>query len=1220
MEDDGEWGRGAIAAGGEAGASGEAAGAGGAGGSGSGAAAPAAPSGLRIYLSAIKEWILEIGFQSLFISIRTDSAWYRLLLPSPDYQPWWTPLLRACRVAVRALTLIDETERKAKLPLEALVRKLAEEAPESLCFVSPKPAEVDAYLVVHGQILLNQLRVFPKAEVKKSVIPAQLRERMLLRKHIAIAKKSGGGRGGASIRRTGLNLNPVRSQAARAKPMRATTTLLVQRVWAETVGRAEVEAAEDEAAEVAAAAAAKDAVAEVAEVEEDEEEAEEEAAAPADPKAEAKAEAKAKVARAKRLAAARDARATLAKVAPPTKLQPGQLGAVAWGDAGKAAEDGARTHELLRIGAAEIRHGHAVWVPTAAVGGRARGGRGRGRAEEEDDEEEDDEEEEEEEGAEAAPRRPAVVMRLWEDCDGEKLATVRELAFGVETVLRSAASPVELFLTPAVRHVPVAALTLGDGAVISRLTRPWGFAHRAAAEAEDVALLAEAADRAAKGLPPRYVWRRLWVATQGAFLDPPADCLDAEAHEAASAAAASAAQLRSDPAAPNSFHKDGVTYQPGDYLYLLPDGETLKQVPGCPVEKPRATEQPSYLKKGCFQKGVMQELPAFVIAKLLSVKCAAGGGRGGRAGPPESLRLHRMVRPEDLGPSFAYKAEKWELLDSEMELSACPSKVVGPCTVLPPSHAAAQQPGGFTPDTFVVVNTWDVQARVIAPPPADMALPPSYAAAQAAAAASKAAAAAPVAPLRALDIFAGCGGLSEGMRQVGAAVSKWAIEYEPDAAKAFEQNHAEAVVYNANCNVILRRCMSKAGMADGEVQASPEAEEQAKAMDEAVVRSLPVPGEVEFICGGPPCQGFSGMNRFTLKGSLWSKVQNEMILSYLSYADVYRPRYFLLENVRNFVAFNHGLTFRTAVRTLLELGYQVRFGVLNAAFYGVGQSRKRAFLLAAAPGEAMPDWPLPQTCFDSPQLTFELPCGTKFCAVPQRKCAPLRAVTVRDVICDLPPAENGEAREKRAYGGPPVSAFQKQMRVGKPAASDLVENHICKTLNPVNLRRCQLVPRESMHDWRYLRLLRDTGKIESHLTEGSKVTPIVPDCLDNATQFKHNGWRGLYSRLNLEGHFPTSTTDPNPMGKVGQVFHPSQDRIVSVRECARSQGFPDTFTFYGARLRASESPNNAAHAHFHAGNVTSMHRQVGNAVPPPLAAALGRELKKALEKSAAKKA
>jgi len=53
---------------------------------------------------------------------------------------------------------------------------------------------------------------------------------------------------------------------------------------------------------------------------------------------------------------------------------------------------------------------------------------------------------------------------------------------------------------------------------------------------------------------------------------------------------------------------------------------------------------------------------------------------------------------------------------------------------------------------------------------------------------------------------------------------------------------------------------------------------------------------------------------------------------------------------------------------------------------------------------------------------------------------------------------------------------------------------------------------------------------------------IVPWCLPNTAE-RHNGWRGLFGRLNWEGHFPTSVTDPNPMGKVGQVFHPEQDRI-----------------------------------------------------------------------------
>lgn len=60
----------------------------------------------------------------------------------------------------------------------------------------------------------------------------------------------------------------------------------------------------------------------------------------------------------------------------------------------------------------------------------------------------------------------------------------------------------------------------------------------------------------------------------------------------------------------------------------------------------------------------------------------------------------------------------------------------------------------------------------------------------------------------------------------------------------------------------------------------------------------------------------------------------------------------------------------------------------------------------------------------------------------------------------------------------------------------------------------------------------------------------------------------------------------------GRVLHPVQTRVVSVRECARSQGFRDSFRFYGTIL--------------------DKHRQVGNAVPPPLAAAIGHEIRKCI--------
>lgn len=77
-------------------------------------------------------------------------------------------------------------------------------------------------------------------------------------------------------------------------------------------------------------------------------------------------------------------------------------------------------------------------------------------------------------------------------------------------------------------------------------------------------------------------------------------------------------------------------------------------------------------------------------------------------------------------------------------------------------------------------------------------------------------------------------------------------------------------------------------------------------------------------------QGFSGMNRFNT--GAWSKVQCEMILGFLSYAEYFRPRYFLLENVRNFVSFNKGQTFRLTLATLIEMGYQVSVNSILIVF------------------------------------------------------------------------------------------------------------------------------------------------------------------------------------------------------------------------------------------------------------------------------------------------
>ena len=80
-------------------------------------------------------------------------------------------------------------------------------------------------------------------------------------------------------------------------------------------------------------------------------------------------------------------------------------------------------------------------------------------------------------------------------------------------------------------------------------------------------------------------------------------------------------------------------------------------------------------------------------------------------------------------------------------------------------------------------------------------------------------------------MFSGCGGFSEGLKQAGIIYCKWAVEWDNAAAKAFKENNPEATVFQEDCKEFLKK--AKRGDLDKEI---------------------PAKGEVEMLCGGPPCQ------------------------------------------------------------------------------------------------------------------------------------------------------------------------------------------------------------------------------------------------------------------------------------------------------------------------------------------------------------------------------
>ncbi|KAK9679209.1 hypothetical protein K7432_016366, partial [Basidiobolus ranarum] len=146
-------------------------------------------------------------------------------------------------------------------------------------------------------------------------------------------------------------------------------------------------------------------------------------------------------------------------------------------------------------------------------------------------------------------------------------------------------------------------------------------------------------------------------------------------------------------------------------------------------------------------------------------------------------------------------------------------------------------------------------------------------------------------PLTALDIFSGCGGLTCGLKQSGIVETKYAIEFYSSAALSFEKNFPQAKVYNQCANLLLDRAIA--------IHHRGETFPPVKDHMNRIMPEMPAPDTIDFVYCGPPCQGFSGINRFKKADD----VKNSLIATSLSYVDFYKPEYFLLENVRGLLAY-----------------------------------------------------------------------------------------------------------------------------------------------------------------------------------------------------------------------------------------------------------------------------------------------------------------------------
>lgn len=387
--------------------------------------------------------------------------------------------------------------------------------------------------------------------------------------------------------------------------------------------------------------------------------------------------------------------------------------------------------------------------------------------------------------------------------------------------------------------------------------------------------------------------------------------------------------------------------------------------------------------------------------------------------------------------------------------------------------------------------------------------------------------------LRHCDFFSGAGGLSCGLEQAG---------FHPIFASDIDPIYAETYRFNN----------PKTSFLEGDIR---------NLNGKALLKKLDVKkGEIDLVAGGPPCQGFS------INAPIRSldDQRNHLFKDFLRIADEIHPKLILIENVPGFISLGNGTVLNKVYDVLKHMGYTAAHRILFAAHYGVPQLRFRTIIIASRLGTKIL---FPEPTHNANGIA-NFKGGKELCY----RITPLFAqnltpkTTVYDAICDLPDLVAGDKQEYFNYNGKFVSDYAKELRKG----SEKIYNHCSNRLAPINIERLKHIPQGG--SWRDIPY------------------KLLPLGLKRARRSDHTK---RYGRLDPKGLCSTILTKCDPHW--GSFFHPYQDRVLSVREAARIQSFPDRYIFKG--------------------NLTKQYGQVGNAVPPLMARAIGKCLTEMIRNS-----
>lgn len=437
---------------------------------------------------------------------------------------------------------------------------------------------------------------------------------------------------------------------------------------------------------------------------------------------------------------------------------------------------------------------------------------------------------------------------------------------------------------------------------------------------------------------------------------------------------------------------------------------------------------------------------------------------------------------------------------------------------------------------------------------------------------------------KAIDLFAGPGGLSLGLSLTGFNVVG-AVEWDPQAGQTYTHNIGDHVHI-------------------GDITELPPKEMERRLKRSKKIRSNK---EITLISGGPPCPGFSLIGRSKIanlikmgnwegsdhRHSFIDDPRNQLFQEFVRYVEHFKPKYFIMENVMGMTSFKDKdeKPIISVIKEEFEArGYSVDARSLLASDYGVPQARKRVIFLG--------------TRGKKQRIKY-----------PQKISA---TVSAREAIRDLPAIDplTGLCVSNRlkplrwkGYSG----SFLRWVRKTPNFSAKITKNATCSIhkTRAVNPRDQAIFPLIRSGEDGDRVLYRDVypdrlADVENLLPDGYYLSKKSGKYWVEGPPWggRNDARWGWYDpskfgdkMRRIRGDLPAPTIVAH-LAKDGYMFiHPDQERTISAREAARFQSFPDSFDFSAG----GQNP------------LSSQFRQIGNAVPPLLAIALGSEVLKAMK-------